>query len=140
MVSCDLSIVFLVTYEGSAFIVLFLDMRNVILSHFLTVCTVQVSVRGFATKRSFAWERTGVISGTEKLTVHTGPVRYRTSFGSFSHGHAIVSFLNISRQTSKRKSDMSTNFKHCRMRSNLYLKFKTALRKLMESFEFKFIE
>ena len=34
----------IMTYEGSAFIALFLDMRNVVSSHFLTVCTVQVSV------------------------------------------------------------------------------------------------
>ena len=50
--SCDLSIVSLVTYEGSAFIVLFLDMRNMVSSHFLTVCTVQVSVLVSATKRT----------------------------------------------------------------------------------------
>ena len=42
--SCDICIVLLMTYEGSAFIALFLDMRNVVSSHFLTVCTVQVSV------------------------------------------------------------------------------------------------
>ena len=53
---------------------------------------------------------------------------------------AVVSFPNISRQTSKGKSDMSANFKHCRMRSNLYLKFNKQLRKLMESFVFKFVE
>ena len=52
MVSCDLSIVFLVTYEGPAFIVLFLDTYNVVSSHFLTVCTMQVSVPAFATKRT----------------------------------------------------------------------------------------
>ena len=67
--------------------------------------------------------RTGLIFGTEKLTVHTGPVRYRTSFGTCSHGYAIVPFSNISRQNKQKKSDMSTNFKHCRIRSNLYLKF-----------------
>ena len=50
--SCDLSIVLHVTYEGSAFAALFLDMRNAISSHFLTACTVQVSVRVFATKRT----------------------------------------------------------------------------------------
>ena len=42
--SCDPSIVLHVTHEGPAFIVLFLDMRNAVSSHFLTVCTVQVSV------------------------------------------------------------------------------------------------
>ena len=31
----------------------------------------------------------------EKLTVHTGPIRYRTSFESCSHGYAVVSFPNI---------------------------------------------
>ena len=54
--------------------------------------------------------------------------------------YAMVSFPNISRQKSKRKSDMSTNFKDCRMRRNLYLKFNKQLRKLMESFVFKFVE
>ena len=39
-------------YEGSAFIVLFPDMCNVVSSHFLTVCTVQVSVLVFVTKRT----------------------------------------------------------------------------------------
>ena len=29
---------------------------------------------------------TGLIFGEEKLTVHTGPVRYRTRFGTCSHG------------------------------------------------------
>ena len=42
--------------------------------------------------------RTGLIFGTEKLTVHTGPVRYRTSFGSCSHGYDIVPVHDIARQ------------------------------------------
>ena len=54
--------------------------------------------------------------------------------------NTMVSFPNISRQTSKRKSNMSTKFKHCRMRSNLYLKFNKQLRKLMERFVFKFVK
>ena len=48
----DLSTVLRTTYEGSVFIVLFLDMRNVVSCHFLTVCTVQVSVPVFSTERS----------------------------------------------------------------------------------------
>ena len=47
--------------------------------------------------------RTGLIFGTEKLTVHTGPVRYRTSFGTCSHGYGIVSFWSISRQNKQKK-------------------------------------
>ena len=42
--------------------------------------------------------RTGLISGTEKLTVHMGPVRYHTSFGSCSHGYDIVPVHAIARQ------------------------------------------
>ena len=38
--------------QGSAVIVLFLDMRNVGSSRFLTVCTVLVSMQVFATKRT----------------------------------------------------------------------------------------
>ena len=41
--------------------------------------------------------------------VHTGTPSYRS-----------VAFRV---ETSKRKSDMSTNFKHCRIRSTFYLKF-----------------
>ena len=37
---------------AAPFIVLFLDMRNVVSSHFLTVCTVQISVLVLATKRT----------------------------------------------------------------------------------------
>ena len=48
--------------------------------------------------------RTGMIFGTEKLTVHTGPVRYRTSFGTCSHGYGIVSFQSISRQNKQKKT------------------------------------
>ena len=47
--------------------------------------------------------RTGLIFGTEKLTVHTGPVLYRTSFGTCSHGYGIVSFRSISRQNKQKK-------------------------------------
>ena len=47
--------------------------------------------------------RTGLIFGTEKLTVHTGPLRYRTSFGTCSHGYGIVSFRSISRQSKQKK-------------------------------------
>ena len=47
--SCDLSIVLHVAYEGSALIVLFLDMRNAVSSHFVTV---QVSVQVFTTKKT----------------------------------------------------------------------------------------
>ena len=47
--------------------------------------------------------RTGLIFGTEKLTVHTGPVRYRTSFGTCSHGYGIVSFRSISCQNKQKK-------------------------------------
>ena len=50
--------------------------------------------------------RTGLIFETEMLTVHTGPVRYRTSFGTCSHGYAIVPFSSISRQNKQKK--MST--------------------------------
>ena len=54
--------------------------------------------------------RTGLIFGKEKLTVNTGPVRYRTSFGTSSHGYVIVLFRSILLQTSKRKFEMSTKF------------------------------
>ena len=47
--------------------------------------------------------RIGLIFGTKKLTVHTGPVRYRTSFGTCSHGYGIVSFRSISRQNKQKK-------------------------------------
>ena len=60
---------------------------------------------------------------TEKLTVFTrvqsiivpvlGPVHTDTA------SYRSDAFLA---KTSKRKSDMSTNFKHCRIRSNFYLK------------------
>ena len=40
------------THEGSAFISLLLDMRNVVSSHFRTVCTGHVSVPIFSTKRT----------------------------------------------------------------------------------------
>ena len=47
--------------------------------------------------------RTGLIFGSEKLTVHMGPVRYGTSFGTCSHGYAIVPFRRISRQNKHNK-------------------------------------
>ena len=58
--------------------------------------------------------------------VHTGAVSYRSE-----------AFLA---KTSKRKSVMSTNFTHCRIKSNFYLKFNKHEKKIMESFEFKSIE
>ena len=68
--------------------------------------------------------RTGLIFGTEKLTVHTGPVRYRTVLRPFHTGTLSYRSTEFRAKTSKRKSDMSTNFKHCRIRSNFSLKFK----------------
>ena len=52
---------------------------------------------------TFTWERyrAGLIFGAEKLAVHMGPVCFRTSFGSYSHGYAIVPFRNISRQSER---------------------------------------
>ena len=47
--------------------------------------------------------RTGLIFGTETLIVHTGAVRYRTSFGTCSHGYAIVLFRSISHQNKQKK-------------------------------------
>ena len=41
--------------------------------------------------------------GTEKLTVDTGPVRYRTSFGTCLHGYGIVTFRSISRESKQKK-------------------------------------
>ena len=91
------------------------------LIYFFILCPLLISLLlGYVQTGTISYRyRTGLIFGTEKLTVHTGPVRYRTSFGSCSHGYAIVPSRNISRQTSKRKSDLSTNFKHCRMRSKV---------------------
>ena len=61
-VSCDFSIVLQVTYEESAFIVLFLDMRNAVSSHFLTACAVQVSVQcRFSQPREPGWKVTACI-------------------------------------------------------------------------------
>ena len=47
--------------------------------------------------------RSGLIFGSEKLTVHTGTVRFRTSFGPCSHGYAIVLFRNISSENKQKK-------------------------------------
>ena len=49
----------------------------------------------------------------------SGPLSYQV-WDLFTRGYAIVPFRCVSR---KRNSDMPTNFKHCRIRSNFYLKF-----------------
>ena len=105
---------------------------NNVVKH-LTICEQKTCQLGYVhTEMTSYHYHSSLIFGTEKLTVFTWvqsiivPV-----FGTCSHRYDIVSFQSISSQNEQKKSDMSTNFKHCRIRSiNKHEK------KVMECFEF----
>ena len=83
-----------------AYIYIMCILENCVDLPFWEVTITEVKTRATFTSYSY---RTGLIFGTEKLTVHTGLVRYRTSFGTCSHRYAIVPLHSISRQNKQKK-------------------------------------
>ena len=83
------------------------------LKKFLPVCNQVQSLKVFLISLTFEAMftreryRTVIVPvrffGMEKLTIHTGPVHYHTSFGTYSHGYTMVPLRSISRRNRQKK-------------------------------------